>query len=215
MMRFMDILIYAAIAVVIFFWLFSILGRRTGNEKQRPTIFDLEPEIKSADVISLPLNSDQVDGEDAQNGIRDIQQADGNFNPQNFIMGAKYAFEKILLSFSKGNESELQPLLSADMYKAFKSVIDQRKAAGQTKETTLDTIKEVKIIEANLDNDKAVVTVRFISEQINVTYDSDRNVVEGDPDHYLQMTDIWTFERDIHSSNPNWQLVGTRSANAS
>lgn len=210
----MDILIYAAIAVVVFFWLFSILGRRTGHEQERPSIFDVEPQVENENVIALPLSSDHVE-KDARDSVRAIQRIDANFTPQNFLLGAKYAFERILHSFSKGDEAALKPLLSDHLFQRFKSVIDQRKASGETQETSLENIKEAIIIGAQLEETHALVTVRFVSEQINVTYDREQHPIDGDADHYTQLTDIWVFKRNLESQDPNWQLMSTRSADAS
>ena len=36
------------------------------------------------------------------------------------------------------------------------------------------------------------------------------DVIEGD-DRFIQcITDVWTFERSLTSSNPNWVLVSTK-----
>ena len=59
----------------------------------------------------------------------------------------------------------------------------------------------------------AYVTVKFVSELITVTRDAEGEVVEGDPKKVREVTDIWTFARDISSKNPNWKLVATESAN--
>ena len=55
----------------------------------------------------------------------------------------------------------------------------------------------------------AYVTVKFVSELISVTRDAEGDVVEGDPKKVREVTDIWTFARDISSKNPNWKLVAT------
>ena len=56
---------------------------------------------------------------------------------------------------------------------------------------------------------RARVTVRFTSEQINVTRDTSGDVVDGDPRQIETVIDLWTFERDTRSRDPNWQLVET------
>ena len=62
-------------------------------------------------------------------------------------------------------------------------------------------------------NRTAYVTVKFVSELISVTRDAEGDVVEGDPKKVREVTDIWTFARDITAKNPNWKLVATESAN--
>ena len=59
----------------------------------------------------------------------------------------------------------------------------------------------------------AFVTVKFISEQINVTRDKAGTIIDGDPDQPLEVVDIWTFARNTRSRNPNWTLIETRVPN--
>src|SRR3546814_19790537 len=80
-------------------------------------------------------------------------------------------------------------------------------------ETTLIGITAAEIIEADLRQKTAFITVKFVSEQVNVTRDSEGRIVDGDPNHVAKVTDIWTFARNTRSRDPNWALVATRSPN--
>ena len=84
---------------------------------------------------------------------------------------------------------------------------------NQTHETTIVGVDVAEIIEAELDGRTALVTMKYVSEQVNVTRDEDGSVAEGDPSAVVRITDIWTFARDVNSSDPNWTLVATRSPN--
>ena len=57
----------------------------------------------------------------------------------------------------------------------------------------------------------ANVTVKIVSEQVNVVRNEGDEVVSGDPDQITVVNDIWTFARDIGSQDPNWMLIATRS----
>jgi predicted lipid-binding transport protein (Tim44 family) len=57
----------------------------------------------------------------------------------------------------------------------------------------------------------AVVTVRFVSEQINVVRNADGQIVDGNPNEVQKVVDLWTFRRDTTSGDPNWQLIKTES----
>ena len=93
----------------------------------------------------------------------------------------------------------------------FAGAINEREDANETLETTMVGISHAEIIEAELQQKTAFVTVKFISEQVNVTRDADGEVVDGDPNHVAKITDIWTFARNTRSRDPNWTLVATRS----
>ena len=34
---------------------------------------------------------------------------------------------------------------------------------------------------------------------------------DGDPAHVAEVTDVWTFAREVNSRDPNWRLVATES----
>jgi predicted lipid-binding transport protein (Tim44 family) len=104
-------------------------------------------------------------------------------------------------------------LLSNDVYEDFAGAIKTRVEAGDTLETTVIGVKEVELIEAELQGRTAFATIKFVSEQINVTRDASGEVVDGDPNHVASITDIWTFARNTRSRDPNWTLVATRSSN--
>ncbi len=146
-------------------------------------------------------------------GLSAIQMSDRSFDPAEFVQGAGAAFEMIIGSFADGDTKTLRNLLDDEVYHDFKSAIDEREALKQTHETVMVGINDVDIIEAEMSGRHAVVTVKFVSEQVNVTRDADGNTVSGDSNHVAKVTDIWTFTRDTRSKDPNWLLVETRSPN--
>jgi predicted lipid-binding transport protein (Tim44 family) len=55
------------------------------------------------------------------------------------------------------------------------------------------------------------VTVKFQSQLVSVTRDKSGNVIDGNADKVTEVTDVWTFARDISSRDPNWKLVATEA----
>ena len=104
------------------------------------------------------------------------------------------------------------PRLHSD-YQPFVRATRDRAAVGHSLETQVVSIDEVEFIEAGLSGETASITVRFVSQQISVEWDADGDVVDGEPGNAIEVTDIWTFERDTRSRDPNWKLVATRSIN--
>lgn len=117
----------------------------------------------------------------------------------------------ILEAFAKGDKAGLKNLLSKDAFDGFAQAIDSREAQGQRVDSRFVGIDKAAIKAAKLAGSKANVTVEFVSELISATYDREDNVVDGDPRQIREVTDIWTFERDITSRNPNWKLVSTQA----
>ena len=57
----------------------------------------------------------------------------------------------------------------------------------------------------------ASVTVRFVSEQINVLRGAEGQIIDGNPNEVQKVVDLWTFRRDTKSGDPNWLLIKTES----
>ena len=140
-----------------------------------------------------------------------IRAADDTFDPGGFADGARGAFEMIVQAFAAGDRDNLQMLLSDDVYENFEAAIDERDEAEETLESTIISIKSADVIEAGIDHQNAMVTVKFVSEQVNVTRDSEDRIVDGDPNQVTEITDIWTFSRDtVARPNGSWWKPAVR-----
>jgi len=142
-----------------------------------------------------------------------VRIADPGFDPDSFAQGAKAAFEMILNAFSTGDRKALKGLLSPDVLKNFDTAIGEREAAGEILEDTLVGIRSSEIVEASMDGHHSVITLKFVSEQISALHDAEGNVIDGNPNEVIDVTDYWTFSRDTRSKDPNWTLIGTESNN--
>jgi predicted lipid-binding transport protein (Tim44 family) len=220
---FLEIVLFAMVAGFLILRLRSVLGRRTGNERRRPdpiTARTTAEEAHEREVNTLPERARSPAPEaipaamassSASVGVEQIKSVDHGFDPDHFILGAKRAFEMIVQAFAKGDSTSLRPLLSDEVFAQFDGAIKAREDAKQTLTTTLVGIREAEIVDAALEGRIVRVTVKFVSEQINVTRDSEGRVVDGDPTASATVTDIWTFARNTSSRDPNWNLVATLS----
>ncbi|MEP3278644.1 MAG: Tim44/TimA family putative adaptor protein [Stappiaceae bacterium] len=225
-------IIFLVLAVVIFFRLRSVLGRRTGNERPPYDPYEAKEAQKDStgsndNVISLPRQDNQEadgpgheadinriapDGSALNEALKTIVAADRGFDPDNFVNGAKMAYEMIVTAFAEGDRKSLKNLLSNDVYEGFLSAIDDRESRKETVESTFVGIEKADIVEAALKSDTAQVTVRFKSQLISATKNTDGAVIDGDPNLVTDVTDIWTFSRDVSANDPNWKLVATEAA---
>ncbi|MFQ5763305.1 MAG: Tim44/TimA family putative adaptor protein [Rhodospirillales bacterium] len=225
--QFIDIIFFAMIAAFLVLRLRSVLGRRDGHEGKFPDLFRSRTDNQSGDnVVPLPDRSGPPDGEvlateppleadgDADpltRGLALIKRTNPKFDTEEFLSGAQIAFELILGAYASGDTSTLKPLLSSEVFANFSQAIRAREQGGETIEDTLVGIKSAEIVEADVDNSTANITVKFVSEQINVTRDENGDVVDGNPNAVIDVTDFWTFARDTKSRDPNWTLVATSS----
>ena len=230
-----DIIILAMVAVFLVARLYKVLGRRTGHERPRDPFAGVANDEQRRDtVIPLPERGGPARAEDSivppapagtptnptadqgsplQAGIARIRSVDPQFDPKMFLTGARAAFEMIISAFAKGDSGALRPLLNDEVFQNFASAIKARQQAGETLDTTLVAVTAADLIEAELQGRNAVVTVKIVSDQINVTRDGSGKVVDGDPSVVASVTDIWTFARNTRSRDPNWTLIATRSPN--
>jgi predicted lipid-binding transport protein (Tim44 family) len=216
--QYFDIILLALVAAFLVLRLRSVLGRRTGNERPaepvRPPL--VKREVGGDNVVSLTDSAIKEPVATAAkppgDGLSQIRAADPHFDPTAFLQGARGAFEMIVHAFAGGDTAALRPLLSDDVYERFAEAIRQRVAAKETQETNIVSIKSVEISGAELQGRTAFVTVKFVSEQVNVLRAADGAVIDGGPDQVIEKTDFWTFARNLRAQDPNWLLVATRSA---
>ena len=214
------ILVLATVAGIILFRLYMVLGRRTGNERRPPERFERvggateQPQAAASQPVLLPDRSThagpapQPDDPLAQ-GLLDIKLADRSFDSDHFVEGARKAYEMIVTAFARGDRAALRPLLSDDVFHAFDRVIAEREAKKEKVEFTFVGFRETKITGANLNKSVADVTLSFAAQFISATSDAGGQLIEGDPKAVRDVTDVWSFERNVRASDPNWRLVAT------
>ncbi|HJW42786.1 MAG TPA: Tim44/TimA family putative adaptor protein [Rhizomicrobium sp.] len=215
--QYVEILVLAVIAAVILFRLYTVLGRRTGHEAPPPERFRLSgnPPADAPptdNVVTLPSRSEQIAERPADpvaRGLFDIKLADRTFETEHFLSGARAAYETIVTAFARGDRNVLSPLLSSEVFAAFDQVIAGREQRKEKVEFTFVGFKDVKIVHASLKNRAAEITAAIGAQFISVTVDSDGKPVEGDAKSVRDVTDVWTFTRDVKARDPNWLLVAT------
>jgi len=204
-MPFVDILIFAVIAVFLIFRLRSILGSREGFE-QKPSSSPLSDRASDAENI-ISLHGEKANGE----GLEAVKRLDKQFSEDSFSQGAASAFGMILSAFAEGDIASLRRLLGYDLYEDFSESIRQRAREGDELSITIHDIQDVNLLDGEVSQNIASVTVKFTSIQSRKLADKDGVVIEEESFDETELTDIWVFERDISLADPNWKLVETRA----
>lgn len=217
-----DIILFAGIAAFIGVRLYNTLGRKDfESDKAKAPVVSPVPEkvIDASYVVLKPVVAEDDDakleevfGKELAIDIRKVRAIDPSFSGQNFLSGAKKAFEVILKAFTSGDKETLKPLLSKDVYKSFEGEIDARAGSDRIVETTLVAIISATIKDIAITNKYAKIATRIVSEQVNLIKDKHGKVVEGNPSQLDRIDEIWTFGRDLSSANPNWELIETAAA---
>jgi len=216
--QFVDIIFFALIAGFLLFRLYTVLGRRTGNERRPEDLYRLPDSVTAPkdNVPARPANAGQGSAEALATGplaraLLDIKLADRAFDAAKFLSGARVAYEMIVTAFARGDREVLRPLLSDEVFASFASEIKSREAKKTRVDFHFLALQGARITGAVLKERTAEITVTFDSEFTKATYDADGKVLEGDSKAPHTVTDVWTFARDIRTANPNWILVATSS----
>lgn len=219
-------LFFLVAAVVIFWQLRSVLGRRTGNEKPPTDLFgdNAKANAQTNDddrVVTLA----RAEGEDRfaaidafcaagsplNQQLREVVSVDPAFVPKEFLNGARIAYEMVVTAFASGDRNTLKGLLSSEVYDGFDAAITERERSGAVMKSTFVGIDKAEITTASVKDNEEQITVRLISHLITATYDKMGALVDGDAEAVVEVNDIWTFARDSRSRDPNWKLIATES----
>jgi predicted lipid-binding transport protein (Tim44 family) len=226
-------IIFLALAVFIFLRLRSVLGQRTGRERPPYDPYAPRDAVRGAtndNVVTLPGRAAEAAqkpietsepaepwkgiaeaGSAVARGLDAVAREDKTFDAKHFVIGARAAYEMIVQAYAEGDRRTLKNLLSREVYDGFEAAIRERETKGETVESRFVAIEKSDIAGAELRGRTAQVTVRFVSQLISVTRDKSGNVIEGNPERVTDVTDVWTFARDLSSRDPNWKLVATEA----
>jgi predicted lipid-binding transport protein (Tim44 family) len=227
-------IIFLALAVFIFLRLRSVLGQRTGRERPPYDPYSARDAVRSpaADkVVTLPPRPAEAPPRQAEaapptaerwqgiaeagsavaTGLDAIVAADPTFDAKHFITGARAAYEMIVTNFAEGDRRQLRNLLSREVFDGFDAAITERENRGETAETRFVSIDAATITAADVRNRSAQITIRFLSKLVSATRDRSGAVIDGNAEKVTDVTDVWTFARDVSSRDPNWKVVATEA----
>jgi len=227
-------IIFLALAVFIFLRLRSVLGQRTGRERPPYDPYSARDAVRSPatdKVVTLPTHPVETGtrpaepasapgerwkgiaetGSSVATGLDAIVAQDASFDAQHFITGARTAYEMIVTTFAEGDRRQLRSLLSREVFDGFDAAITERENRGETAETRFVSIDSATITAAELRARTAQITVRFVSKLISATRDRSGTVIDGNAEKVTDVTDVWTFARDVSSRDPNWKVVATEA----
>ena len=198
----LELIIFAALAVVVLYQRYSVLGRRVGRQ---PDQIDAPAPRAPAAAAALDLPEDGV----VLSGLAALRARDPSFDVAHFLGGAASAYETIVRAFASGDREALAKLLSRDVLADFEAAIAAREAEGRTETAEFLQKPRADLEKADVDGDTARATVRFLAEFRSRSKDASGEAVDD-----RRTAELWTFERSLKSRNPNWTLVRVDAAEA-
>lgn len=213
-----EIIILAVVAGFLILRLRSVLGKRHGHERPRYEDADRyvgadNAENGEADNVTPFPGRPTIDAEPPPlaGPAGRLQALDPDFDEEGFLSGAREAFRMILSAYAGGDRDTLRALANREVYEALEGAISDRESRDETLDATLISIRSARFDDVDVNGSIAQVTVRFESEQTNVTRNADGQPIDGAPNQVETIVDLWTFERDMASSDPNWRLIETEA----
>ena len=174
----------------------SILGTKDEEDNNRKN----RHSDHEAQIIAFPGTKIDQGSQDSDSTLsatlKLIELKDSSFETLSFLDNSKNAFKIIVSAFINKDMSRVKELLNGSVARKFESAIKDREAGTSLK---LDQIDHAQIIEASLIGSLAQITVKFTSTQTLLQ--------NGQPQGTEQISDLWTFSRNIYAKTPIWTLI--------
>lgn len=222
-MDLLQLLFFAGLAVFLGVRLYMTLGKQTGRSpeeharemRERAARRDTGQTAAKAGsetgaALAEPASVAAHYAGPAGPGLTDIAGTDRRFDPQTFVAGARAAYKMVVEAYAKGDREALETLLAPRVLEAYSSAIAEREEKGHSQITEFERLREAEIVEASLNDNRARIKVRFTAELATETRDEAGERVSGDLAQLKTVSEVWSFERDVTSSDPNWKLAGVK-----
>lgn len=202
-MRALELIILAALAAVVLFQLYSVLGRRVGRGSEEASRAPLTP------IDAQRMASPRTEPLPQPSGVAALRARDPSFDVDHFMTGARAAYQMIVTAFATGDRSTLKPLLASSIMQGFEAAIQQREADNRTETIEFLHPPRADFEGVDIKEDRAQASVRFLAE-----LRSRAKGPEGESVDDRRTAEVWTFERNLKARDPNWLLVHVDAAEA-
>ena len=204
----LELIIFAALAAIVLYMLYSVLGRRVGRQPQDgPLQAGLRLRRAEAQPSRPPA---EVSAEIQHPGLAAIRAGDPAFELGKFMEGARGAYEQIVRAFAGGDRETLRTLTNPDVLQAFEPAMAGREAEGREEQVEFLHPPRADLEEADVSGKLARLKVRFLAELRS-------RVKGGDQDERVderRTAELWTFERPVDAKGSGWTLARVDAAEA-
>ena len=202
-MQVLELIILAALAAVVLFQLYAVLGRRVGRGSEET------PRPAASSVEARPTTTPAIEAPAPISDLAAVKARDPSFDIGQFLQGARGAYQTIVTAFAAGDRAALKPLLSGEVMDGFEQAMSAREAEGRTESVEFLHTPRADFEGVSLVGDLAKAAVRFLAE-----FRSRAKGPEGEAVDDRRTAEVWTFERNLKSRNPNWMLIHVDAAEA-
>ena len=207
---YLDILIFAIIAVFLVFRLKNILGTKTDSNDLQSK--NQNSKSNSSNVINIDTKTTKVsDNVDIDIETKKIKDIDTTFDKNDFLSGSQVFFKMVLDGFVNGDLDKVKDFIKPSVFKNFKLAIDERIKEKETLIIDIKSTNKIDILSSKVTKTSISINVVFETFQIKALKDKGDKIIDGDINEEILVKDVWVFERKINNDNPNWTLVETKS----
>ena len=208
---FIDIIIFAIIAIFLIYRLKNILGEKTGFDSSEE---DQKKQLNQTDTSNVVEFSKQnnKDLSIIDQKILEIKKLDNSFLTDEFLSGAKIFFEMVIKSFVEGDLKNIKQYVKSTLIKDFQKAISERIKDKESLIINIEEIQNTIIKDIKINKSNVKIQVLFESKQIKALKDKNNEIIDGDLSKVITVKDLWRFEKDINSNNKNWTLIETTIA---
>ena len=207
---YLDILIFAIIAVFLVFRLKNILGTKTDSNDLQSK--NQNNKSNSSNVINIDTKNQKVsDKVDIDVETKKIKDIDTTFDKNDFLSGSQIFFKMVLDGFINGDLDKVKGFIKPSVFKNFKLAIDERIKEKETLIIDIKSTNKIDILSSKVTKTSISINVVFETFQIKALKDKDDKIIDGDINEEILVKDVWVFEKKINNDNPNWTLVETKS----
>ena len=206
-----QIILFAVIAAVVLFQLYNVLGKKVGRQPEEDARAKSKAATEGADPAQAgPAGAGPVLDSATLAAIAGLKARAPSFDPHRFLDGARQAHETIVRGYAEGDREALKPLLTPVVMTSFEAGMADREARGEQERVEFPHAPRADLELATVHGEKAVAKVRFLSElKQTISAGSEEPRVEE-----RRTAELWTFERPLNASDPNWVLARVEPATA-
>ncbi|WP_420479109.1 TIM44-related membrane protein TimA [Brevundimonas sp. FT23028] len=205
-----QIVIFAVIAAFVLFQLYNVLGKKVGRQPEEDARAQPPAPNGSADPAS-PQGRNVLDAVTLAS-IAGLKARDPAFDPVRFLEGARAAHESIVRAYAAGDRETLKPLLTPTVMASFEGGIAAREARGESETVEFVHPARADLELATAEENLAIAKVRFLAELRSRVKAADASLEEQTDER--RVAEVWTFQRTLGASDPNWVLARTEPATA-
>ena len=206
---FIDIIIFAVIAVFLIYRLKNILGQKTGFDPSEDELKNHKERTEESNVLDFAKTGSAKNLNQLDEDLKKIKNIDKDFSVEEFISGAKIFFEMVVKAFVSGDLNKIKDYIKTSLLDDFQLAVNEREKDNETLIINIKKVVNIIIKDVTINKNNVAIRVLFETDQIKVLKDKNNVIIDGNPRKIIKVKDLWSFERNIASQNKNWTLIET------